>query len=237
MKSISECINVSNMYYRYLNNKSIAFNELGLPRVPRKCFLNKWPKDIVPVNVMNSSSIKNKSKKLICFYCKDRYIYPRFDKLFTEIPKYRQYMGVIAPDITVTKDMDIEMQRFTILLNMLFMSILAVNDIKVVCNTRIGSPETLACFDVIPKDVMCASGTFGCKKSAQYDISYISKILRLNPSKLVIYGKRDDVMLSQLDMFGINYKRFNDYYTGQRLCRSKSVTYKYEYCIGENNGR
>lgn len=130
------------------------------------------------------------------------------------------------------------MHKFNIQLNKLFTGILAVNGIKVVCNTRIGSPETLDCLNSIPRGVMCASGTFGCCKTKdESDLSFISKILTLRPNKLIIYGKKDEIMLNQLDMFGVNYERFNDFYTCQRLYRSKSVSFKYVYCAGDKNGR
>ena len=45
-------------------------------------------------------------------------------------------------DATVTQDMDLEWQEEMMLLNQLFMAVLAVNDVRVVANLRTGSRET-----------------------------------------------------------------------------------------------
>ena len=158
-----------------------------------------------------SSLVVNPSKTVLCFYCPDERIYPRLDRVLLEIEEYRRFMGVVSTDVTVTKDMDIEWQRSTMLINQLFMAILAVNDIKVVLNLRNGLPETLDCFSTIPKGVTCASGLLGCMPTRDdTDFSYMEKLLKVLPSRVLLYGRNDPVMNRQLDLLGIPFRRYPD---------------------------
>ena len=116
-------------------------------------------------------------------------------------------------DITVTSDMDIEWQRTIILLNQLFLAVLACNGIKIVMNTRIESPETISCYNNIPKNIVYAAGFLGCDKlTSNMDFSFISKILYILPSKLLIYGKHDMIAEQQLQNMGIDYRVYADFH-------------------------
>ncbi|MCF0125134.1 MAG: hypothetical protein HUJ68_05155 [Clostridia bacterium] len=63
-------------------------------------------------------------------------------------------MGVIQSDITITCDMDIELQQAIMLLNSLYIAVLGVNGIKIIGNTRCGDIVTQNNFKCFPKDVM-----------------------------------------------------------------------------------
>jgi len=127
------------------------------------------------------------------------------------LPEYRRYKGVIGLDITVTEDMDLEWQNAIMLLNQLFLAVLGCNGIKIVLNARNGSPSTLSNFSSVPKNVMCATSFLGCSNlKNDMNYSFISKILYLMPSKLLIYGKRDRIAEKQLDTMGIDYRIYPD---------------------------
>lgn len=119
------------------------------------------------------------------------------------------------PDITITRDMDFEMQEMIMLANQLFVATLVVNNIKIIFNTRNGTLNTLNCFKHVPRHVMCASGFLGCDNSSDIFSSspYVNKILRLMPSKLLIYGKHDYIVDQQLESLGINYRYYSDFHT------------------------
>ena len=67
--------------------------------------------------------VTNKKKTALCFYCSDIIIFRRLAKLLDEIDIYKEYMGVIAFDITVTRDMDIEYQELIMEINLLIQKV------------------------------------------------------------------------------------------------------------------
>lgn len=175
-------------------------------------FLKEKPNLIIPYSNRKSKLIKDKKKTLICSYTSDKRIYPRLKNIFKEISEYKEYLGVATADITITDDMDIEWQQLTILLNLLYGAILAVNGIKIVLNLRIGSSYNIKLFKKISKNIQCISGFLGCKKENKYDYTYLAKIMKFSPSTLLIYGKEDRNVNIMLDKMGINYKYYIDFH-------------------------
>ncbi len=212
MKTLLELLNRIDEFYSYLEKHGQEFTQEGWPIIGRECFQTQIPDIIIPYNKRTDRRVKKYSSVAICLFCADKYIYPRLDKLLDEIDEYRKYMAVISCDLTVTSDMDEEWQKFIILANELFMAILAINGVKVIINTRIGNPQDFSSLKHFPKNVICASGFLGCKKDNEYDMEYISKILYLQPSVLLIYGKCSNIEKEKLSKLGIRYKVYNDYH-------------------------
>jgi len=184
-------------------------------------FLDEYPELIVPVNQKKNQRIKNPKKTVICFFCKDSLIYPRYDKIFEEIDMYKEYMAVIEPDITVTADMDIEWQNTIMLLNQLFMAVLAVNGIKVILNTRMGVETTIKAFENIPKYVMVASSFLGCdRKYIPDDYTYVTKIMTLLPSRLILYGACNDKLQEKIEDMGICCRKYMSF---RILCKKEKL--------------
>ncbi len=149
---------------------------------------------------------------MICFYCGDKRIYPRLKNVLKEIEEYRKFLGVATIDITVTSDMDEEWQDLIMLLHQLFMAVLAINGIKVVANLRTGDLRSVVNLDGIPKGVMWTTGFLGCAKEASRDFRFVSEVLHVMPSKLAIYGAKDQVALDKLDAVGIDFRIYGDYH-------------------------
>ncbi len=203
--------------YQYLADKDIDFTSDGFPIFSPKWFLNEWPDLVIPYSQRNNRRVADKKKTVICFFDKDQRLYPRLSKILDDLQEYKSYMGVIGMDVTVTDDMDKEWQKAILLLNLLFLTVLAVNGIKIIINTRSGGLEPGEIFAGIPENMMAASGFLGCDTiKNQDDLSYLSKILFLLPEKLILYGKRDLKAEKQLDDMGINYRAFKDFH---RLCK------------------
>lgn len=213
MKNLFDLIKTADNYITYLKEKNFKFDENGFPIFEKEMFLEVQPELIVPYTNRNDKRVKNKKRTLLCTFSPDTRIYPRFKNIFNEIDTYKQYLGVATPDITITEDMDIEWQQAIILLNQLFAAILVVNGIKIVLNTRIGSKENIKLYKNYPKNIMCISGFLGCKKEDILNYTYISKILTLLPSTLLIYGKEDKNINEKLNTIGINYKYFLDFHS------------------------
>lgn len=204
-------------YYTYLKEHNISIDSNGFPVFTPDMFLTQWPDLVIPFSQRKNKRVTNKSRTVICFYDKDNHLYPRFYKLLAEISEYKSYMGVIGIDVTFTDDMDEEWQKATALLNQLFLAVLAVNDIKIVLNTRSASLDANSLWRNVPQGVMAASGFLGCDPLySEDDFSFLKKILLLLPKKLIIYGKHDLIAEKQLDSMGIDYRVYKDFH---RLCK------------------
>ncbi len=212
--TLFELMRIADELYRYAYDK-IEFDADGWPVFQKDYFLDEWPSDMVTYENRTSNLILPEAETVLCFYMGDVQNFRRFKSLFNDIPVYQRYLGVVVPDITVTRDMDYEMQEMTMLVNQLFAAVLAANNIKIVFNTRSGIQATTRHFKNVPRHIMCASGFLGCE-NAEDPISttpYINKILGLMPEKLMIYGKHDIAVDNQLDLLGIDYRYYSDFHT------------------------
>ena len=215
--SLIDIMKIIDFYIKYLNEHNFRLSKNGYPIFDKNMFLNEWPKLTITFTNRNNKTVKDSSKTLICFYDKDSHLYQRLVKVFEEINEYKRFLGVVGLDVTFTNDMDEEWQKTISLLNQLFLAILSCNDIKIVMNTRSASLQSSFLFENVPHNIMCASGFLGCKKTkSKFDFTYLSKILSIMPSKLLIYGKHDKIVEEQLDMMGISYRTQKDFHS---LCK------------------
>ncbi len=205
-------------YLHYLRKNGIQFQKNGFPVFRTEVFLNEWPDLIVPYDFRGSRIVTIPRKTLLCFYCSDSRIYPRLESVLEDISEYRRFMGTVAVDVTVTKDMDEEWQDATMLFHQLFMAVLAVNGVKVVPNLRTGKASTIKNFEGIPKNVMWSAGFLGCAKEQKQDFRFIETVLSVLPSKLIVYGSEDQNAVDKLQRMGILYRVFDDYH---KLCKKR----------------
>jgi len=216
INTLSDFFTITDEYLYYLSDK-IDFNEDGFPVFTRDMFPDKEPELIIPYYNRHNKLVKDPSKTVICFFGSDVSLYFRLEKIFEELDEYKQYQGVIGLDITVTADMDPEWQDAIMLLNQLFLAVLACNGIKIIMNTRTGSAKTIENLIGVPSNVMWAAGFLGCDNlSSEMDFSFLSKIIRLIPSKLLIYGKHDKIAEQQLSTIGIEFRVYPDIH---RMCK------------------
>ena len=223
MKTLLDFFNRIDEYYAYLTAKGQTFTSDGWPLIDKNCFLTDIPDIMVPFYKRRDKRVQKFSSIAICSFSSDKDIYPRLDKVLEDIEEYKKYAAVVAADLTVTEDMDVEWQRVTMLMNQLFMSILAINGIKVIANTRTGSSQMVVCLRNIPRDVMYASGFLGCPKTLEFNYDYIAKILALRPSMLLIYGKCSVTDRDKLSRMGIKFKVYDDYRTLNKKWRKSNV--------------
>lgn len=210
INSLPDFISIAEKYLNYLSDK-INFSEDGFPVFEKEMFLAREPDLIIPFYHRNNKIVLDKKKTVVCFFDSDINLYRRLENVFDDIEEYKKYMGVIGLDITVTDDMDSEWQNLIMLVNQLFLAVLACNGVKIIMNARIGSPQTVENLKTVPKDVIWATSFLGCDKlKSEYDFSFISKVLRILPSKLLIYGKHDKTAENQLSNMGILYRVYTD---------------------------
>lgn len=212
MASLLDVMHLVDEYTSYLEGRGVNFDQNGFPLLEPSSFLQEWPSMLVPYERRRSKLIR-REMSVICFFCKDELIYPRLTRVLDELSEYRAFMGAVATDITVTADMDPEWQAAIMLLNQLFMAVLAVNGIKVVANSRSGSQDSAKYLRAIPAGASWAMGSLGCNRlSSEWDFGCAAKMLSLRPSMVMVYGKRDEIMERQLMNMGLNIRRYSDYH-------------------------
>lgn len=208
----------------YLRQRGVAFDNEGFPLLPEECFLSDWPEYIVDFYHRNGTLVVNREKALICHFRDDRTIYRRLEHVHEDIDIYRGFMGVCASDVTVTRDMDIEWQAFSMLVNQLFMAVLAVNGIKVVPSTRCGDEQSTRHLSSIPKGMLWISSTLGCDNLRHAsDLEYVSKIMRIRPRGIMLYGKRDPILEAQLDTVGVAYRNYGDVHDAYKTTVTSTI--------------
>lgn len=209
--SLLRFFQIADEYSAYLEGAGVSLNNDGFPLLDSPRFLDEWPDQVVTFKYRTSSLVEDESRTALCFFAPDQQIYPRLAKVFDELEEYRKYLGIVMIDTTITRDMDEEWQAATMLLNQLFMAVLAVNGIKVMANLRSGSPGTEAHLRSVPEGVMWASGRLGCKRlEGEADFDYLAKVLSVSPSKLLLYGPPDKNAEAQLEVMGVDYRRYPD---------------------------
>jgi len=212
INNLIDVIDVTNDFLMYLNGK-IDLSKDGFPVFTQNMFLNEEPELMVPYYNRHSKIVNDTKKTAICFFGSDESLYRRIENVYEDLDEYRLYQGVIGLDITVTADMDPEWQDAIMLLNQLFLAVLAVNDVKIIMNARTGSSSSIRNLMGLPKNILWATSFLGCNKlNAETDFSFISKILGLLPSKLLIYGKHDKIAENQLTVMGIPYRTYTDFH-------------------------
>lgn len=212
VKNLIDLLKITEEYIRYLKREGVKFNSKDFPLLKKEWFLDEYPELVLPYDFRKCPIVTDPKKTLLCFYCGDKRIYPRLKRVLKDIPEYKRFLGVVTIDITVTSDMDEEWQNAIMLLHQLFMAVLAVNGVKVVANLRTGSSSSVSNFEAIPKGVMWAAGFLGCAEEDPLDFRFISSVLRVMPSKFVVYGPGDKVALEKLDIMGIDYCVYDDYH-------------------------
>lgn len=212
VKNLIDLLKIIEEYIRYLKSRGIKFNSKGFPLLKKEMFLDEYPELVLPYDFRNSILVTDPKKTLLCFYCGDKRIYPRLGRVLKDIPEYNRFLGVVTIDITVTSDMDEEWQDVIMLLQQLFMAVLAVNGVRVVANLRTGNARSAENLNDVPKGVMWAAGFLGCAEEDPLDYRFVSNTLRVMPSKFVVYGPEDETALEKLDMTGFGYRIYDDYH-------------------------
>lgn len=113
--------------------------------------------------------------------------------------------------------MEAELQDLLMLVQQLFMAILAVNDIHIVPNLRTGSLGSEKNLQSIPQGVIWIAGFLGCPNDSKYDMRFIDTVLYVRPSFLLLYGKQDSNAEEKLDLLGFPFQRHPDYHALSKI--------------------
>jgi hypothetical protein len=218
-------IELVELFTRYLTENNVKFTDDGFPLLKEEWFINNKPKIIAPFNKRQYYR-QNKKDISICYFGKDEHLYPRLEKIFDEISILKEYHSACMMDISVSPLMHDEVQRMNLLLNLLFVCVVAVNGIKIIPSFRTGSLETL---NLLMKSVgkskywvMAAVGTQRVRKNAFFEYLFRTKCLLIIPEHLLVYGRPNVSTSLCLNDYGIKYEVYKDF---RSLSYSKEVRY------------
>ena len=213
-------------YTAYLKEHRVEFYENGFPKFKSEWFITDKPLIIVPFN-KRQYYWQNKRDISICYFEKDEHLYPRLEKIFKEIAILKEYHSVCMMDISISPLMLDEVQRMNMLLNLLFICVIAVNDIKIIPSFRTGNFETLT---LLIKSigyskywVMGSVGTQQIRNNAFYEYLFRIKCLLIMPEKLLSYGRPNSNTTQCLIDYGIECLIYEDF---------RSLSYSKEICYG-----
>ena len=196
-------------YTAYLKEKGVEFWENGFPKFKSNWIITTKPRVIAPFNKRHYYW-QNKQDISICYFGKDEHLYPRLDKVFKEIEILKEYHSVCMMDISISPLMLDEVQRMNLLLNLLFICVVAVNGIKIIPSFRTGSFETLQLLvqSVGHSDywAMGAVGTQQIRNDAFFDYLFKTKCMFIMPKHLLCYGQPNKQTIDCLEEYGIEYK-------------------------------
>lgn len=194
-------------YTSYLLEHGVKFNDDGFP-----VFKQEWVIDNKPLLIAPFSKRKyyhqDKKNISLCFFEKDEYLYPRLDKVFKEIDLFRNYHSVCMMDVSISPLMLDEVQKMNLLINMLYICVLAVNCIKIIPSFRTADFETIkllkSSVGYSKYWIMGAVGTQRIINNSFYDYLFRKKCLLIMVESLLIYGKTNETTTSILKNYGIN---------------------------------
>lgn len=217
--SLREYLLLADSLYRRLRALGCVFDDRGFPAIPGECYVRTAPKYMVDWENRCSSRVGRPAETAICFFRDDARIYRRLCSLERDLPEYRKFAAVVEPDLTVTRDMEPEWQDMMMLLNRLSIAFLAYGGVPSIANSRCGDRGSWVNLEAHPSGVVWASSTLGCANLASpEDLSYLTKMLSLRPSAVMLYGKTDRLMIEQLSRMGIRWYACPDFHS---LCKAR----------------
>ena len=198
-------------YTAYLKDKGVEFYDNGYPKFNSDWFIKEKPKVIAPFNKRQYYR-QDKHDISICYFEKDEHLYPRLDKVFKEIEILKEYHSVCMMDISISPLMLDEVQRMNLLLNLLFICVIAVNGIKIIPSFRTGNFDTLTLLvNSVGHSkywVMGSVGTQQVRSNSFFEYLFRTKCMFVEPANLLCYGRPNKQTCKCLDEYGIEYKPF-----------------------------
>lgn len=196
-----------------LKCRGVAFNDDGFPVFSMNSFADEEPSFICPWQHRNYYRPLDTA---LSFFMPDNLIYPRFEKIADEVDEFGKFKSVISMDLSVSRNMPLEVQKFNMLMNALYTTYLASEGIKIIPSLRCGDEKTIDYLLPYKDAPLVALGLHGCKgmSFADYDeFIFRCEMIILQPRKLLLYGKPTKAEKEILDDIGIPYRVYPDFQT------------------------
>ncbi|OZG57325.1 hypothetical protein BTIS_1419 [Bifidobacterium tissieri] len=195
----------------------IKFTKDGYPVFPEHIMLDCGTNDIADmIDWKNRRRVESPENTVVVMFMDDELLYRRLFHLESDLPAYREFLGVTGFDLSPRIGMDPELQRFNIILSMMATIWLGLHGVQIVPNWRIGDQSTISALRVYPQGSTFAVGTLGCsrggKEEAQYgELMLRTKLLITMPKRLFIYGPLPERYEQILNEFDTPYSHFREY--------------------------
>ena len=215
---------IASRLYQYAVSRGAKFRENGYQIFSPDMLLDSEPDEIVPFR--NRLKAKDPSKTAICFFTDDKLIFPRLDKLETDLEEYKKYMGVCGFDLSPNILTDPFRQNINVIASQLASLYLALNGIKIIPNFRTGGDSTIASLQASPRDAIFAVGTLGCARGlvAHNSLLLLKKLLVSDAKELLVYGTLRPEYRAILEERGVRFRVYQDFQTRSRN-KSKEKQY------------
>lgn len=215
--TLLDLIDLYQILARHAFDWGMEFDTLGRPLFrPEQCLWTR-PVALAPFRHRKEFFWPPAAQVALCSFTGDVDNYRRLPAVLSDLPELRRFLAVGIADVSVTPDMDVECQRFFMLLNQMYAGVLAVHGVKVFGNLRVGCREGWDCLPVLPDGVFWATGSLGCELFDPYEAAMCAaRAKRVGAGCVGIYGRRDDRMLAAFRRFGVNVKRFDDHHTASK---------------------
>ena len=213
---------IASRLYHDLSKNDIQFNAEGYPVFKPEFILWQEPKYILPFNHRNAAL--EKSETALCFFMNDKLLYKRLANLENDLALFSGFLGICGFDLSPRMGWDEDLQKFNILLSQMATIWLALHGIKIIPNFRTGCFSTISSLSVYQQKIPMVIGALGCwkkKVSMNERLFFKIKILKCDPSLILIYGAIEDELIEEIQDSGIPYKEFPDFRT---VCRNKEKT-------------
>lgn len=199
----------------YLMERGVKFSPDGNVIPEKSWFLDEEPLEILPF--YRRGACADPSKTAICFNEPDEFLYVRIRQAPNELDEYKKYLGVMPMDLSVSRFMPIEVQKFNLLLNDLALAFFGINGIKVAAPMRYGSLETIPHFQRYSEATIWSVGCVGTikngKESRHYE-EYTRRAFVLSagcPTIILSYGKMHQEEKRDWQSFGASIREYADY--------------------------
>lgn len=134
------------------------------------------------------------------------------------LPILKKFDGVITPDFSLYRDMPLVMQEWNTYRNRAIGHWLQENGITVIPNVRFSDERSYSfCCDGLSKGGTIAVGSHGCikicveRKYFSHGIDYV--VQKLEPKRIVVYGKAPDDIFQKHKKSGIEICQFESDYS------------------------
>ena len=175
----------------FLKENGIKFVN-GFPLLPTKSIYSGHPLRMSTFAHRNDIPHSDRKNTLICFYSQDRDLFPRLEKIDSELPILQNYAGICGFDLSPCVGMLRIRQKFHLLISAIYNCRCALYGIKVLPNSRMGDLGTInQVTSLIPHGSNIVSGELGCRGKAfkAFGLYQLKESIRIiEPNSVFIYG-------------------------------------------------
>ena len=211
------------IYKAFMVENARFCSEFDIPECP--CTTKSIPSKLIYYTDLPKNSHVN---GFVHFYMDDYKFESIWNHPQSALKKFKRCEGVVTPDFSTYQDMPAALKIYNTYRMRAFGYWLGKNGIQVINNVRWGTPETYRyCFQGIEQNSIVCLSTVGCL-SAKHDEERFTEGLKvmietLNPSHILIYGKKGRRFFDKYIESGINVTFYDPPNTHEVIFRTRTT--------------